>query len=111
MHSPQRNGRNVTTDGGLELELMAATIGQHQQDNPQNQSSQLPEILVKEFQENEGDVAHQGASEQLTTSEERRHTMPGKAPPVSASYKGLQRNDEPTHSFIRTVSNFYRRNK
>ena len=109
---PQRNGRNHTNDGEIELNVIAGTIGQQEQDDPQSRSGQLPEILVKGIPENERDVAHQESSEQQPTSEDSGRALHENLPSTSASvYRGLHHNGEPTHSFIRTVSNFYKRKK
>ena len=109
---PQRNGSNGTNNGEIELHAMAGTIGRQEQDDPQSRSGQLPEILVRGSPENERAVARQQSSEQQPTSEDRGGALPENVPSTNASvYRGLHHNGEPTHSFFRTVSNFYRRKK
>ena len=106
----QRSDNNYANSGELELEVMEDILNQHEQEGTQNQGSQLPEILVNEFGGNKRDATQQEASEEVKTSNAEGHATAGKAAPSGISYKGLQRNSEPSHSFIRTFSNFYRRN-
>ena len=105
------NVSNLKIDSELELDAMPVTAGQGGQDNLQNQGSQLPEILVREVPESGEEITHEEEPTKPNTDDDNRPSLPDQPTSAAASYRGLHRNNEPTHSFIRTVSKFYHQKK